>query len=124
MLKSSVSMAAGKIAGVYPREDGRLAVSGAVTIESVAAVMEGGIALFDRNDLAIDLVAITEVDSSAVSLLLEWKREALRRKGQLLFANIPQKLQTLLMLYGISEFIKGNVETGADHARARDTAAL
>jgi phospholipid transport system transporter-binding protein len=70
------------------------------------------------------IVAITEVDSSAVSLLLEWKREALRRKGQLLFANIPQKLQTLLMLYGISEFIKGNVATGADHARARDTVAL
>ena len=117
-------MAAGKIAEVYPHEDGRLAVSGAVTIESVVGVMEGGIALFDRNDLAIDLAAITEVDSSAVSLLLEWKREALRRKRQLLFANIPQKLQTLLMLYGIPEFIKGNVETGADNARARETAVL
>jgi phospholipid transport system transporter-binding protein len=56
--------------------------------------------------------------------LLEWKREALRRKRQLLFANIPQKLQTLLMLYGIPEFIKGNVETGADNARARETAVL
>lgn len=122
MLKSSASMAAGKIAEVYPREDSGLAVSGAVTIESVVAVMEGGIASFDRNELAIDLAAITEVDSSAVSLLLEWKREALRRKCQLLFANIPQKLQTLLRLYGISEFIKGNAETGADHAKALETA--
>jgi phospholipid transport system transporter-binding protein len=117
-------MAAGKIAEVYAREDGRLAVSGAVTIQDVAVVMEQGIALFDRKELAIDLGGVTEVDSSAVSLLLEWKREALRRGRHLLFANIPQKLWTLLRLYGISELMKGNVETEANQARSRETVVL
>src|SRR5689334_20888338 len=71
-------------AGVLALDDGRLAVSGTVTIENVVAVMEQGIALFDRQDLTIDMAGVTEVDSSTVSLLLEWQREALHRGHPLL----------------------------------------
>jgi phospholipid transport system transporter-binding protein len=48
-----------------------------------------------------------------VSLLLEWQREALHRGHPLLFANIPQKLQTLLGLYGISGLINGNAKASS-----------
>jgi len=116
-------MATAEIADVVLREDGRLAVNGTVTIENVVAVMERGLGLFDREELAIDLAGVTEVDSSAVSLLLEWQREALHRNRPLLFVNIPQKLQSLLRLYGILELITRNAETDPGHLSALEPAA-
>ncbi len=86
-------------------EDGKLSVEGSVTIHNVVAMVEQGIALFDRNNLTIDLTRVTEVDSSAVSMLLEWQREARRRNCRLHFANTPQNLKGLAQLYGVFEFV-------------------
>ncbi|MDN5936295.1 MAG: STAS domain-containing protein, partial [Nitrosospira sp.] len=72
---------------------------------NVVAVMERGVALFDRDDLIIDLTQVTEVDSSAVSVLLEWRRDAGRRNRRMRFANMPQNLKSLVQLYGVSELI-------------------
>ncbi|KIO48767.1 lipid asymmetry maintenance protein MlaB [Nitrosospira sp. NpAV] len=86
-------------------EDGKLNVNGSVTFNNVAAVVERGIALFNHDDLVIDLTHVTEVDSSAVSMLLEWQREAGRRGHRMSFANMPQNLRGLTQLYGVSELI-------------------
>ncbi len=64
-----------------------------------------GIALFDRDNMVIDLTRVTEVDSSAVSMLLEWQREARRRNCPVRFANIPLNLRSLVQLYGLSELM-------------------
>ena len=98
-------------AQVASAEDGQLIINGPVTIENVVAVMEQGVALFGRHELVLDLSGITEVDSSAASLLLEWQRVALSRNCQLSFSRTPQQLQTLLRLYGISELINGNADS-------------
>ncbi|MDN5836133.1 MAG: STAS domain-containing protein, partial [Nitrosospira sp.] len=82
-----------------------LSVEGTITINNVVAVMERGVALFDRDDLIIDLTQVTEVDSSAVSVLLEWRRDAGRRNRRMRFANMPQNLKSLVQLYGVSELI-------------------
>ena len=68
----------------------KLCVQGPITIGNVAAVIEQGIALFDRPDLVIDLVQVTEVDSSAVSMLLEWQRKAHGHKQHLYFSNMTK----------------------------------
>ena len=81
-----------------------LRVGGSVTIHDVAAVVEQGIALFDRGEI-IDLSQVEDVDSSAVSMLLEWRREADRRKRRITFVNMPEKLKSLVQLYGLSELI-------------------
>src|SRR5690242_10575394 len=94
----------------------RLEVSGAVTIDNVVTVAERGIVLLDREDLIIDLGQITNVDSSAVSVLLQWEREARRRNRQIRFENVPQKLQSLIRLYGVSELIHWNAESSPDSA--------
>ncbi|SCY67654.1 phospholipid transport system transporter-binding protein [Nitrosospira sp. Nl5] len=86
-------------------EDGKLSVKGSVTIHNVVALVERGIALFNRDDLIIDLAQVTEVDSSAVSMLLEWQREARRRNCRIRFANAPQNLKGLAQLYGVSGLI-------------------
>lgn len=92
-------------AEMVPPEDGSPRVEGAITFHNVAAVVERGNALFVRDDLVIDLTQVTEVDSSAVSMLLEWQREARRRNCRIRFANTPQNLKGLAQLYGVSELI-------------------
>ena len=60
-----------------------LALEGALSFETLPRVLEESRAYSARPDLperlTIDFSAITEVDSSAVALLLEWRREAARR---------------------------------------------
>ena len=87
------------------RDGDKLSVQGPVTIGTVVAVIAQGVALFDRDDLVIDLAQVSEVDSSAVSMLLEWQREADRSKRKLRFTNMPKNLQSLARLYGVSELI-------------------
>lgn len=86
-------------------EGGKLSVEGSITIHNVVTVVERGIALFDRDDLVVDLTQVTEVDSSAVSMLLEWEREAHRHNRRICFANTPANLKGLAQLYGVSELI-------------------
>ena len=87
------------------RNGDKFSVQGPVTIANVVAVIAQGAALFDRDDLVIDLAQMSEVDSSAVSMLLEWQREASRNNRQLRFTNMPENLQSLARLYGVSEMI-------------------
>ncbi len=87
------------------RDGDKLCVQGPITIGNVASVIEQGIALFDRPDLVIDMAQVTEVDSSAVSMLLEWQRKAQGHNQQLYFSNTPKNLKNLARLYGVSELI-------------------
>jgi phospholipid transport system transporter-binding protein len=46
------------------------------------------------------------VDSSAVALLLEWRRRALAKGKQLAFVNLPANLLALAELYGVTDLIQ------------------
>ena len=94
-------------ADVIRREGGELSVERSITIDNVVSVVANGVALFDEEDVTIDLGGVTEADSAAVSLLLEWRREAARRCLQIRFLNTPQNLQSLMQLYGVSELMSG-----------------
>ncbi len=87
------------------RNDNKIYVKGTITIDNVAPITKQGAALFDGSDLVIDLAEVTDLDSSIVSMMLEWSREAKRQKHQLCFINVPENLYSLIQLYGISEFI-------------------
>lgn len=56
-------------------------VQGAVTIDSVVMLTKTGIALFDDQPLTIDLDQVTEVDSTIVSMLLEWLRATQKKQS-------------------------------------------
>ena len=87
------------------RDGDKLCVQGPITIGNVTAVIKQGDALFDHPDLVIDLAQVTEVDSSAVSMLLEWQRKAREHNQQLYFSNMPKNMNNLARLYGVSELI-------------------
>lgn len=87
------------------REGDSVIVDGAVTIGNVVALTKKGIALFDDRSLTIDLKKVTEVDSTIISMLLEWLREMRKKNRSLQFINIPENLKSLIQLYGVTEII-------------------
>jgi phospholipid transport system transporter-binding protein len=88
-----------------------LALTGALSFETLPAVLAESTAYATRADLpeklTIDFAGITGVDSSAVALLLEWRRQALKRAKALEFINLPANLLALARLYGVEELILG-----------------
>jgi len=87
------------------RDGDKLSVQGPITIANVVDVIKQGVNLFDQSDLVIDLGQVTEVDSSAVSMLLEWQRKTQKDNQQLCFSNMPKNLKNLTQLYGVAELI-------------------
>ena len=87
-----------------------LALTGALSFETLPAVLAQSAEYTARTDLperlTIDFAGITGVDSSAVALLLEWRREAMRLKRVLEFVNLPANLLALATLYGVAELIQ------------------
>jgi phospholipid transport system transporter-binding protein len=73
---------------------------------SVGAVADAGKQQFGNGgELVVDFGGATEVDSSALSLMFEWQREARRRNLRISFRSLPASLESLATLYGVSELI-------------------
>ena len=87
------------------REGDRLIVDGPVTLESVPALAQEIDTHLGSGAAVLDLAGVTEIDSSAVALVLEWRRQAERRNVALRLANAPEALQNLAKLYGVLELL-------------------
>jgi phospholipid transport system transporter-binding protein len=85
--------------------DGRCTVQGPVTANNVVSLLAQGAERFTGPRVMVDLSGVTEVDSSALSLLLEWRREAVRNGREILYRNLPASLKSLAELYGVTELI-------------------
>lgn len=84
---------------------GRATLAGPVTLANVNGVLEDGNRQFTAPDVTLDLAGVTDVDSTAVSLLLEWRREAQRAKRSIRYVNYPENLKSLIQLYGVTELL-------------------
>jgi phospholipid transport system transporter-binding protein len=83
----------------------RCTVQGPITLESVVPLLAEGNGLFTAPQVTVDLGAVTEVDSSALSLLLEWRREAGRNRRSVRYLNLPANLKSLADLYGVTQLL-------------------
>lgn len=86
-------------------ENGRCAVQGPITLGRAVALLAQGNGLFTAPQVTVDLGAVTDVDSSALSLLLEWRREAGRNGRSIRYLNLPANLKSLADLYGVTELL-------------------
>jgi phospholipid transport system transporter-binding protein len=82
-----------------------LRISGAMTLENVNALLEESNAAFTAENLEMDLAGVSEVDSTAVSLMFEWLRQAHKRNISLTFVNLPSNLVNMATLYGVLDLI-------------------
>ena len=86
-------------------EGERCRVDGALTMGNVTAVLEESRRAFQAPRVVVDLAGVTEVDSAALSLLLEWLRVAAAEKRSIQYTNLPHNLRTLADLYGVSDLL-------------------
>jgi len=85
--------------------DGRCTVQGPVTANNVVSLLAQGAERFTGPRVTVDFSGVTEVDSSALSLLLEWRREAVRNGREIRYRNLPASLKSLAELYGVTELL-------------------
>jgi phospholipid transport system transporter-binding protein len=89
-----------------------LALEGPLSFETIPAVLAQSADYAARGDLpdrlTIDFAKVGAVDSSAVALLLDWRRQAMKRGKTLVFVNLPSNLLALAGLYGVADLIQPN----------------
>lgn len=84
---------------------GRCALQGPMTIANAQALLEEGVRTLGDKEVTVDLAGVTEVDSTGVSLLLEWRRRAVSEKRVIRYVNLPPNLKSLAELYGVTELL-------------------
>ena len=82
-----------------------LRISGAMTLENVDALLDESAAAFTADNMQVDLAGVSDVDSTAVSLMFEWLRQAHSRNTSLVFVNVPSNLVSIATLYGVLDLI-------------------
>ena len=84
-------------------------IAGALNLTSMPRILAETTAYASQSvlpdHLSIDFADVTDIDSSAVSLLLHWRREALRLDKALRYGNLPANLVSLAELYGVDGLI-------------------
>jgi phospholipid transport system transporter-binding protein len=91
---------------VIRREGTTLIVEGPVTLYTASALFEAAEPEFAQGVVAVDFRAVTEVDSAAVALALDWCRQAQRRNAALKLENLPAAMENLARLYGVSDLLR------------------
>ncbi len=76
-----------------------------LTVQNAKAALAQGVAAIQAGQTVFDLGSVAVADSSAVAVLLEWKRTAQRAGATLAYVNLPASLQSLATLYGVDAFL-------------------
>ena len=85
--------------------DGRVYVGGPVTLENATVLLREMSKYIGREQRIIDFSEVTEIDSAAVSLMLELSRKARAAGGSVCFANLGDSITSLTDLYGVEDLI-------------------
>lgn len=89
------------------RRDGdSLILEGAVTLDTVPGMIDTVEEHLRQGARIVDFGKVTDVDSAAVALALEWLRLAGQGDGGLRLINLPAAMQNLAKLYGVSELLQ------------------
>lgn len=82
-------------------------ISGNVLMDDAQAILSQSAEFEMVGNIEIDFSAVTDVDTVALSLIMEWQRRAAAANSQVTFTNLPVNLTSLAALYGVTDFIPG-----------------
>jgi phospholipid transport system transporter-binding protein len=91
---------------VIRRDGDSLFLEGALNLGTVSSLAGAVQDHLRQGARVVDFRGVSEVDSSAVALALEWLRQAAETKTGLRLANLPAAMQNLAKLYGVSELLQ------------------
>jgi phospholipid transport system transporter-binding protein len=87
------------------REGESLILDGAVTLATAAGLLAQSEAHFAEGVAEVDFGAVTETDSAALALALEWARRVAAGGRTLRIANIPESMKNMARLYAVTELL-------------------
>jgi phospholipid transport system transporter-binding protein len=87
------------------RDGDRFLIEGPVTLRSAAALLDRGRQIFVEPRSQVDLSGVSEVDSAAVAVLVQWLRDARAQKREIVYLNLPESLKSLGTLYGVLDLL-------------------
>ncbi|MEJ7807921.1 MAG: STAS domain-containing protein [Telluria sp.] len=76
-----------------------------LTVINATAALDQGLAAIKGGQTVFDLATVKTADSSAVAVLLAWKRAARKSGAALSYVNVPASLQSLAALYGVDALL-------------------
>jgi phospholipid transport system transporter-binding protein len=82
-----------------------------LTVINAKVALDQGLEAIKAGQTVFDFASVKTADSSAVAVLLAWKRAARASGSALSYVNLPAGLQSLAALYGVDAFL---VETPAN----------
>lgn len=80
-------------------------VQGGIIIGTASALLKASQQLTMQAGTVVDFAQVSNVDTAAISLILEWKRRAKRENCMLALMNMPENLKSLVALYGVSDIV-------------------
>ena len=86
--------------------DAGYTVRGALVFATVARLARGAEPMFPKGGaVEIGLHEVTEADSAGLALLLQWRHRAGARDCRLRFTGVPQSLQVLAAVGGVTKLV-------------------
>jgi len=80
-------------------------LSGDLVFANISGVLDETKALEMPEQLQLDFTNVAEVDTSAISLVLELQRRAIAQNTTVNVSGVPANLTSLMQLYGVDEII-------------------
>ena len=80
-------------------------VTGEVLVDNANLIFKKSAAFKMVGEIEVDFSGVNNVDTSALSLMLEWQRRAVSNGSSVKFANLPADLISLADLYGVESFL-------------------
>ena len=80
-------------------------ISGDVVIGTAKTILDDSEKLTLSPNMAVDFSKVNDIDTTAISLILEWKRRAAKQNATISAVNLPENLTSLVNLYGVRELI-------------------
>ncbi len=86
-------------------EQGVAYPEGLLTLAEASDQLKAGQSAIAEGASEFDLAGVGQVDSSALSLLLAWRRQAEAEGRSLCFRNLPESMRSLAELYGVDDLV-------------------
>ena len=85
--------------------DNRWELAGDILIDNANTLLMESKGLSISSNTQVDFANVAEIDTAAISLILEWQRRAITENQQLKFVNLPGNLISLTQLYGVADLV-------------------
>jgi len=85
--------------------ENRWEITGDIEMDNANALLMASNELAIVDNTLVDFSNVKEIDTAAISLILEWTRRAIEENKQLKFVNLPANLNSLTQLYGVADLI-------------------